>query len=126
MGVFTPILNFELSPMFGALAMSLSSVFVVSNALRLNSVKLKSTKRNIKKKNEDFQMVKILKIEGIMCSHCEARVKAALEELPFVSSAEVRHESGTARVTLTSEDDASLEKAVVGAGYKLILIETEN
>ena len=123
-GVFIP-LGLTLNPMFGAAAMSLSSFCVVSNALRLNFFKLRDASRDHKRKSPAKQhkeeiktMEKTLKIEGMMCPHCEARVKGALEALEGVSAAVVSHESGTAVVTLTAPvEDAALKKAVEDAGY---------
>ena len=123
-GVFIP-LGLTLNPMFGAAAMSLSSFCVVSNALRLNFFKLRDASRDHKRKPHAKQhkeeiktMEKTLKIEGMMCPHCEARVKGALEALEGVSAAVVSHESGTAVVTLTAPvEDAALKKAVEDAGY---------
>ena len=123
-GVFIP-LGLTLNPMFGAAAMSHSSFCVVSNALRLNFFKLRDASRDHKRKPHAKQhkeeiktMEKTLKIEGMMCPHCEARVKGALEALEGVSAAVVSHESGTAVVTLTAPvEDAALKKAVEDAGY---------
>ena len=123
-GVFIP-LGLTLNPMFGAAAMSLSSFCVVSNALRLNFFKLRDASRDHKRKPHAKQhkeeiktMEKTLKIEGMMCPHCEARVKGALEALEGVSAAVVSHERGTAVVTLTAPvEDAALKKAVEDAGY---------
>ena len=130
-GVFIP-LGLTLNPMFGAAAMSLSSFCVVSNALRLNLFKLRDPRHDhkhagrIKKTNTvtGEQMIKTLKITGMMCSHCEATVKEALEALDGVVSAEVSHESGTARVTLAGDiSDRALKKAVEAKGYKVNGIE---
>ena len=126
-GVFIP-LGLTLNPMFGAAAMSLSSFCVVSNALRLNLFKLRdarhdhkhvkhSKKREVKEKNE---MEKTLKITGMMCGHCEARVKKVLEAVEGVAEAKVSHEAGTAVVTLNAPvDDAVLKKAVEDQDYKV-------
>ena len=122
-GVFIPLLGWQLNPMFGAAAMSLSSFCVVSNALRLNLFDPHSARKDhkIKFAKERKTMEKTLKIEGMMCTHCSGRVKKALEEVPGVLSAEVSHESGTAVVTLgTPVDDAALKKAVEDQGYKVI------
>jgi len=122
-GVFLPLFGLELSPMFGAAAMSLSSFCVVTNALRLNFLKINSAARDkkIKKKKEKKQMKKILKIEGMMCPHCEGRVKAVLEALDGVETAACSHENGTASLTLSKEvPDAVLKKTVEDAGYKVL------
>ncbi len=122
-GVFIPLLGWQLNPMFGAAAMSLSSFCVVSNALRLNLFDPHSARKDhkIKFAKERKTMQKTLKIEGMMCTHCSGRVKKALEDLPGVLSAEVSHESGTAVVTLsTPVDDATLKKAVEDQGYQVV------
>ena len=125
-GVFIP-LGLTLNPMFGAAAMSLSSFCVVSNALRLNLFRLRDArhdkKRKTKHKEEKTSMQKTLKIEGMMCPHCEARVKKALEALPGVAQAEVSHAAGTAVVTLTAAlaDDA-LKNAVEAQEYTVTSI----
>ncbi len=112
-GAFIPLLGWELNPMFGAAAMSLSSFCVVSNALRLNLFKL-----NIKEKKK---MEITLKIEGMMCTHCSGRVKKVLEALPEVESAEVSHESGTAVIKLCGDISAeALAKVVEAEGYRVI------
>ena len=122
-GVWIPIFGWTLSPMFGAAAMSLSSFCVVTNALRLNFLNIRSSKRDRKIKNktnkkEKNTMTTTLKINGMMCPHCEATVKTALESIDGVTSAEVSHESGTAVVTLSKEvSDDVLKKAVVDKGY---------
>ena len=148
-GVFIPF-GLTLNPMFGAAAMSLSSFCVVSNALRLNLFDLHSTKHDRKPKSaalpaapvqpaaaentaepvsapvvkEDNAMKKTLHVEGMMCGHCEARVKKALEALPAVDEAVVSHEAGTAIVTLNTEvSDADLKKAVEDQDYKVTGIE---
>ena len=144
-GVFIPF-GLTLNPMFGAAAMSLSSFCVVSNALRLNLFDLHSTKHDHKAKNavslpavpvqpavedhttsnvkEDNVMKKTLHVEGMMCGHCEARVKKALEALPEVSEAVVSHEAGTAIVTLSADvSDEALKKAVEDQDYKVTGIE---
>ena len=148
-GVFIPF-GLTLNPMFGAAAMSLSSFCVVSNALRLNLFDLHSTKHDREPKSaalpaapvqpaaaentaepvsapvvkEDNAMKKTLHVEGMMCGHCEARVKKALEALPAVDAAVVSHEAGTAIVTLNAEvSDADLKKAVEDQDYKVTGIE---
>ena len=126
-GVFIPILGWQLNPMFGAAAMSLSSFCVVSNALRLNLFKLydASKDKQIKHrhKKEDTVMEKTLKIEGMMCGHCEARVKKALESLPEVEKAVVSHTDGTAVVTLNSDLSGNVLKAAVeDQDYKVISV----
>ena len=148
-GVFIPF-GLTLNPMFGAAAMSLSSFCVVSNALRLNLFDLHSTKHDRKPKSaalpaapvqpaaaentaepvsasvvkEDNAMKKTLHVEGMMCCHCEARVKKALEALSAVDAAVVSHEAGTAIVTLNAEvSDADLKKAVEDQDYKVTGIE---
>ncbi len=114
-GVWIPLFGWELNPMFGAAAMSLSSFCVVSNALRLNLFDMYNADRDtkIKHRKERKTMTKTIQIEGMMCPHCEATVKKALEALDMVASAEVSHKSGTAVVTLTAAaDDALLKKTV--------------
>ena len=127
-GVWIPIFGWTLNPMFGAAAMSLSSFCVVSNALRLNLFKLhdagKDKKINKKHHKEETKMEKTMKIEGMMCGHCEAAVKKALEAVDGVASAEVSHTSGTAVVTLSKPvDSAVLKKAVEDKDYKVTSIE---
>ena len=127
-GVWIPIFGWTLNPMFGAAAMSLSSFCVVSNALRLNLFKLHDAGKDkkIKKKHhkEETTMEKTMKIEGMMCGHCEAAVKKALEAVDGVVSAEVSHTSGTAVVTLSKPVDSSvLKKAVEDKDYKVTSIE---
>ena len=154
-GVFIPLLHWQMNPMFGAAAMSLSSFCVVTNALRLNFFKMrrngkkdtgsmgnsekpnetrhgggespvrsdafKNTAKNQEQENK--KMKKTMKIEGMMCGHCEARVKKALEALSGVESALVSHESGSAEVTLSADvSDAVLKEAVEAQDYKVISI----
>ncbi len=126
-GVWIPVFGWKLNPMFGAAAMSLSSFCVVSNALRLNFFNIrngaKDKKIKVKQKKEKKAMVKTMKIEGMMCGHCEARVKKCLEALPAVAGAEVSHEAGTAVVTLNEAlDDEVLKKTVEDQDYKVISI----
>ena len=114
--------------MFGAAAMSLSSFCVVTNALRLNFVRIHDPKKDRKIKQRKPRVKggkatveKTIKIEGMMCPHCEATVKKALEELPQVDCAQVSHESGTAVVTLNGEiSDETLKKTVEDKGYKVV------
>ena len=128
-GVWIPLFGWQLNPMFGAAAMSLSSFCVVSNALRLNWFKTydssKDRKIKTKKQNkEETTMTKTIKIEGMMCGHCEATVKKALEALDQVDAAEVSHEAGTAVVTLNSDvSDDVLKKTVEDKDYKVVGIE---
>ena len=127
-GLFIPIFHWELNPMFGAAAMSLSSFCVVTNALRLNFLKIhdasKDKKIRIKKKVEVVEMKKTMTIEGMMCGHCEARVKKCLEALPEVNEAVVSYEAGTAVITLNAEiEDEMLSKAVEEQDYKVISIQ---
>ena len=137
-GAWIHLLGWEMNPMFGAAAMSLSSFCVVTNALRLNLFHIRSTKHDHKRKNhakqtvaktaedhkenkEETSMEKTMKIEGMMCGHCEARVKKCLEALPGVEKAEVSHVSGTAVLTLSAPvDDALLKKTVEDQGYQVI------
>ena len=121
-GLFIPIFGWGLNPMFGAAAMSLSSFCVVTNALRLNFVKIHSAKRDKKiKVKEKKKMTKTMKIEGMMCPHCEARVKQVLEELSEVESVVASHEKGTAELILNKEiSDEILKKTVEEQGYKVL------
>ena len=126
-GVWIPLLGWQLNPMFGAAAMSLSSFCVVTNALRLNFFDITNPKkdRKIKQKSkkDDNAMTKTMKIDGMMCSHCEGRVKQCLEGLSQVSAADVSHEKGTAVVTLSADvSNDVLTKAVEDQGYKVISI----
>ena len=138
-GRLIPVLGWKLNPMFGAAAMSLSSFCVVTNALRLNLLNIRSTKKDKKKKNaidvslininnnekkEVNEMTKTMNIKGMMCGHCEAAVKKALEALPEVASAEVSHEKGTAVVTLEKEiADDILKKTVEDKDYEVVEIK---
>lgn len=123
-GVFVNIFGWTLDPMFGAAAMSLSSFCVVTNALRLNFVKVHSAAHDRKihhKHKEEKTMEITMKIEGMMCGHCEATVKKALEAIPTVESAEVSHEKGTAVVKLSAETPFDvLKKAVEDKDYKVL------
>jgi Cu2+-exporting ATPase len=127
-GVWYPLFGIKLNPMFGAAAMSLSSFCVVTNALRLNLFRMNEpqavpdTKINLQKR-EDSTMKKTMKIEGMMCGHCEARVKKVLEEIPQVQEALVSHEAGTAEVTLSAEvADEVLKNAVEAQDYKVVSV----
>lgn len=127
-GLFYPIFGWKLNPMFGAAAMSLSSFCVVTNALRLNWFKIHDASRDRKikrkKKQEEKSMTRTMKIEGMMCGHCEAAVKKALEALAEVDVAEVSHETGTAVVTLNAEiANDVLKKTVEEKDYKVISVE---
>ena len=118
-GAFISLLGWELNPMFGAAAMSLSSFCVVANALRLNFLRLNNKKKTDKK--EKLEMEKTLNIEGMMCGHCEARVKKLLEAQPQIDEAIVSHVSGTATIKLNSEiSDAELKALIENDGYKVI------
>lgn len=120
-GLFIPIFGWKLNPMFGAAAMSLSSFCVVSNALRLNFFKLHSSKKDkkIKIKTKEIKaMERTMKIEGMMCGHCEARVKKTLEAIAEVEFADVNHETDTAVVTLSADiSNDVLKNAVEEQGY---------
>ena len=138
-GLLIPVLGWKLNPMFGAAAMSLSSFCVVTNALRLNLLNIRSTKKDKKKKStidvslininnnekkEVNEMTKTMNIKGMMCGHCEAAVKKALEALPEVASAEVSHEKGTAVVTLEKEiADDVLKKTIEDKDYEVVEIK---
>ena len=127
MGLWIPLTGWKLNPMFGAAAMSLSSFCVVTNALRLNLFKIydagKDKKIRKKKEKESKTMEKTMKIEGMMCGHCEARVKKVLEALPEVEQAAVSHQEGTAVVTLNAPvADELLKKTVEDQDYKVISI----
>lgn len=144
-GIWIPIFGWKLNPMFGAAAMSLSSFCVVTNALRLNLLNIKDSRKdkkirrkaaapagavvaaaeiNTETKKENKTMTKTMKIEGMMCGHCEAAVKKALEALDGVASAEVSHEKGTAVVTLEKDvDNAVLTKAVEDKDYKVVSVQ---
>ena len=128
-GLWYPVFGWKLNPMFGAAAMSLSSFCVVTNALRLNFVNIYDARKDKKKKQknkiikEKKEMKKTMKIEGMMCGHCEAAVKKALEALDGVEMAEVSHESGTAIVTLSADvSDEILTKAVEDKDYKVLSV----
>ena len=144
-GIWIPIFGWKLNPMFGAAAMSLSSFCVVTNALRLNLLNIKDSRKdkkirrkaaapagavvvaaeiNTETKKENKTMTKTMKIEGMMCGHCEAAVKKVLEALDGVASAEVSHEKGTAVVTLEKDvDNAVLTKAVEDKDYKVVSVQ---
>lgn len=122
-GVFIPVLGWTLNPMFGAAAMSLSSFCVVTNALRLNFVKIKNNKIKPKEK-ENWKMNKTMKIEGMMCNHCEMHVKKALEAIDGVDTAVVSHKDKMATLTLSADvSDAILKNAVEAEGYSVLSIE---
>ena len=135
-GLWYPLLGWKLNPMFGAAAMSLSSFCVVTNALRLNLCRVydpkhdrkatpdRKNKTNEPNESEEKSMTKTMNIEGMMCGHCEARVKKALEALDAVSEAVVSHESGTAVVTLSSDiSDEKLKETVEAEDYKVTSIQ---
>jgi len=121
-GAFIPLFNWQLEPMFGAAAMSISSFLVVSNALRLNYIRLKDKK--VIKNKEIKTMKKTIYVTGMMCMHCEARVKKILEGIPGISSVEVDHKSGTAIVTLSSDvQNSTIVSAIEADGYKVTSIK---
>ena len=141
-GVWIPFFGWQLNPMFGAAAMSLSSFCVVTNALRLNLVEVYSTRHDKKRRNQsgtvyrdnqteieieregEKTMTKTMKIEGMICGHCEARVKKCLEALEQVSEAVVSHEAGTAVLTLSAAvSDEELRKTVETQDYKVLSVE---
>ena len=135
-GLWYPLLGWKLNPMFGAAAMSLSSFCVVTNALRLNLCRVydpkhdrkatpdRKNKANKPNESEEKSMTKTMNIEGMMCGHCESRVKKALEALDAVSEAAVSHESGTAVVTLSSDiSDEKLKETVEAEDYKVTAIQ---
>ncbi|MBQ8616163.1 MAG: heavy metal translocating P-type ATPase [Clostridia bacterium] len=124
-GVFIGLLGWKLNPMFGAAAMSLSSFCVVSNALRLNFFDLHSDKHDHKRHGKQRKTItRTMTIEGMMCPHCEKRVRKALEALPQVASAEPSFEAGTCVVTLTARvDDSVLKAAVEEEDYPVLKIE---
>lgn len=126
-GLWIPITGWTLSPMFGAFAMGLSSLCVVSNALRLNTVKLYNPKHDIRKKKiniefkEENKMTKVIKIEGMMCPHCEAHIKKTLEAFDEITLATPSHERNEAVIEYTTEPDMNeIARAVEEAGYKLV------
>lgn len=143
-GVWIPIFGWELNPMFGAAAMSLSSFCVVSNALRLNLIKVHDSSKDKRMKivfsmdkmeemkdnekqsdtREELAMTKTMKINGMMCGHCEARVKKTLEALEQVTEAVVSHEAGTAVVTLSAEiSNEELKKVIEDQDYEVVSVE---
>lgn len=135
-GVWIPLFGWQLNPMFGAAAMSLSSFCVVTNALRLNLLNIHDAGRDkarknvntgkaeVKEEKENETMTKTMKIEGMMCGHCEARVKKCLEALPEVAEAVVSHENGTAVVTLSAEvSDDVLKETVEAQDYKVVSVK---
>lgn len=138
-GIWIPVFGWQLNPMFGAAAMSLSSFCVVTNALRLNLVHIHTPKKSRRgkrgvplsqisiekeKKTEEIKMEKTMKIEGMMCGHCEARVKKCLEELPEVTEAHVSHAEGSAVVKLNGQiSDEALKNAVEAQDYKVVSVQ---
>ncbi len=130
-GLFIPILGWQMNPMFGAAAMSLSSFCVVTNALRLNFFNMHDPRRDRRIRHKHYNnqeketktMEKTMNIEGMMCAHCEARVKKALEAVAGVQEAKVSHEAGTAVVTLSADvANETLKKAVEDQDYKVTAI----
>ena len=137
-GLWIPFFGWQLNPMFGAAAMSLSSFCVVINALRLNLIHIHDSKKDKSLKNaleadkikienekeEEKEMKKTMKIEGMMCAHCEATVKKCLEALPEVTEATVSHQDGTAVVALSAEiSDETLKETVEAKEYKVVSIQ---
>ncbi|MDD6572506.1 MAG: HAD-IC family P-type ATPase, partial [Thermoflexaceae bacterium] len=125
-GVLYPAFALKLNPMFGAAAMSLSSFCVVSNALRLNFISIRNSNKDklMKKRRKEVKiMERTIEINGMMCGHCEARVKKALEAVAEVESAVVSHENGTAVVTLNAEvANDVLKSAVENQDYQVVSI----
>lgn len=118
-GLFISLLGWELNPMFGAAAMSLSSFCVVTNALRLNFFKLKNQSQK-----ENLKMKKVIKIEGLMCPHCEAHAKTALENLGGVTVLDISHKTGIANIELNANvDDEVIKNAIESQGYKVISVK---
>ncbi len=124
-GAFISMLGWQMNPMFGAAAMSISSFCVVTNALRLSFIDIYSGKNDKKKKSQTYLKNKGLtltfKVKGMMCAHCEARVKGALESLSEVRSAEADHKTGTVFISLNSEcEKEKLKKVITEQGYKVL------
>ena len=130
-GAFVSLTGWQMDPMFGAAAMSLSSFCVVSNALRLNLLNIYDPKRDRKKKHETAETPEntesstaVVHIKGMMCGHCEARVKKALEDINWIEEAQVSHEKGTAVITANSSpDEKTIRTAIKEAGYKVTKID---